>query len=64
MTSKRNTDHERSALANRAPVPTGPTQLVTAAAVRAWPAAESISGSRGAQSRRQRPFDVRAHRCR
>jgi DUF917 family protein len=30
VTSKRNTDHERRALANCAPVPTGPTQLVTA----------------------------------
>src|SRR6202158_947267 len=30
VTSNRSTDHERSALASRAPVPTGPTQLVTA----------------------------------
>ena len=30
MTSKRSTDHERSAFASWAPVPTGPTQLVTA----------------------------------
>src|ERR1700761_3027175 len=30
VTSNRSTDQERSAFANRAPVPTGPTQLVTA----------------------------------
>ncbi|CKT19717.1 Uncharacterised protein [Mycobacterium tuberculosis] len=30
MTSNRSTDQERKALASRAPVPTGPTQLVTA----------------------------------
>src|ERR1700679_2901521 len=30
VTSNRRTDQERNALANRAPVPTGPIQLVTA----------------------------------
>ncbi|CPW11921.1 Uncharacterised protein [Mycobacteroides abscessus] len=64
VTSKRNTGHERSALARRAPVPTGPTQLVTARscpAMAGWACQRSLSVSRPRAEGVDVSVDVSAH---